>query len=761
MIEATKGFYIVIEGAQGTGKTTQIDLLSKRLKSDGYAVRLFREPDAQTDLTAQAIRRLTQDPRYPMNTKTEALLYNAARSQSLDVIRRAKNSGVICICDRNYLSSLAIQYYGRGDIPDYEAVNSIINFAVGDMQPDITVILDAPSEVLAARSQQRGQGERFDSLSLEFLERVRAGYLIEAKARNYPVLLATEVPEAIHEKIWGYLHGQPIKSAFAAVKQSLPMTIQEDTSKKAKLVIKTKTGWQITEEGKAHLEKIVTNTDKNIYALTENMSSLTAAAAMARLSRRFDDLRITLLDEFSGGTENQQDLLKRVITAYGDDSVQQLVGQYIVVEGASILLTKKIEWGRLAAYLEQSTRYIYYDQKDNQGRYKYFIPDNLSPKVKKTYKATMDKIFDKYSEMVHAATDYVRKSSETPKKEQDGAWMAATRAKACDAIRAVLPMATKSTVGIFLSGQALENMIIRLNADDLTEARDAGDQILNEARKVIPAFLERADKPDRGGATSVYLTTRRENIKKIAKKYLPQNYSEPSDSVTLLEAWPRNELDIVADVLYEHSDMPLTAIQQTVNTWSYAQKEQVLKAYIGERLNRRHKPGRALEKINYHWDIFCEYGVFKDLMRHRIVSDMGWQQLTPRYGYEIPELVEKAGLSEQFIDCFDLSLELNSLLQKSGYELEAQYATLHGHMMRWKVSFNAREAFHIFELRTSPQGHPNYRRLAKQMHEKVMQIHPLIAESMIFVNKAEDPELNRLAAERYAQYKLKAQSKKS
>jgi dTMP kinase len=757
MIEPAKGFYIVIEGAQGTGKTTQIDLLSKRLKNAGYGVRLFREPDAQTDLTAQAIRRLTQDPRYPMNTRTEALLYNAARSQSLEVIKNARDKGVICLCDRNYLSTLALQYYGRGNLPDYEAITSIINFAVGNMQPDITIILDAPSEVLAERAKHRGQGERFDSLSLEFLERVRAGYLIEAQARNYPVLLATEVPEAIHEKIWNFLHGQPIKSAFAAIKQPLPLAIQQDAPKQNKLVTKTKAGWQITEEGRAYLEKIVTNTDKNIYALTENMSSLTAAAAFARLSRRFDDLRITLLDEFSSGTDNQQDLLKRVITAYGDDSVQQLVGQYIVVEGASILLTKKIEWGRLAAYLEQSTRYIYYDQKDDQGNYKYLIPSDLSPKVKKVYKTTMDNIFDKYSQMVHSTTNYVRKHSKTPQKEQDGAWVAATRAQACDAVRAVLPMATKSTVGIFVSGQALENMIIRLNADDLTEAREAGAQILNEARQIIPAFLERADKPDRGGATSVYLANRRETIKKIAKKYLPQNYSNPSDSVTLLEAWPRNELDIVADMLYEHSNMPLTAIQQEVNGWSYAQKEEVFKAYIGERLNRRHKPGRALEKINYHWDIFCEYGVFKDLMRHRIVSDMEWQQLTPRYGYGIPKLVEKAGLSEQFIDCFDLSLELHSLLQKSGYELEAQYATLHGHIMRWKVSFNAREAFHLFELRTSPQGHPNYRKLAKQMHEKVMQVHPLIAESMIFVNKDEDPELNRLAAERYAQHKLKMQ----
>ena len=105
--------------------------------------------------------------------------------------------------------------------------------------------------------------------------------------------------------------------------------------------------------------------------------------------------------------------------------------------------------------------------------------------------------------------------------------------------------------------------------------------------------------------------------------------------------------------------------------------------------------------------------------------------------------------------CFDISLSLFSKMQKAGYDLEAQYATLLGHKMRWKVTYNAREAMHLHELRTSPQGHPGYRKLVKQMHDKLAEVHPLIAESMKFVNKDEDPELTRLAAERYTQFKLK------
>jgi hypothetical protein len=211
---------------------------------------------------------------------------------------------------------------------------------------------------------------------------------------------------------------------------------------------------------------------------------------------------------------------------------------------------------------------------------------------------------------------------------------------------------------------------------------------------------------------------------------------------------------LVADMLYEHSNMSLEDIQSKVSTWSYDKKIEAFKTYIGERLNRRHRPGRALEKAHYSWDLICDYGIFRDLQRHRMVDDMQWQILTPRYGYDVPKLIEDANMVSQFEECFDLSLKIHSILSEAGYTVEAQYVTLLGHKMRWKVTYNAREAFHLHELRTSPQGHPGYRKLVLQMHEKLAEVHPLIAESMIFVNSDEDPKLTRLAAERYTQFKL-------
>ena len=171
-----KGKYIVIEGAEGVGKTTMVRMIAEQLQAAQVPVKIMREPDSQNDLTARAIRRLTQDPLYPMNTRTEVLLYNAARSQSLQVIRQMTDNGVTCLVDRSYLTTLAIQYYGRGDVKDYEKINEIINFAVGDIQPDLMLVLDAPVPILRERVKDRYNGERFDNLDESFLERVRAGY---------------------------------------------------------------------------------------------------------------------------------------------------------------------------------------------------------------------------------------------------------------------------------------------------------------------------------------------------------------------------------------------------------------------------------------------------------------------------------------------------------------------------------------------------------------------------------------------------------
>lgn len=508
----------------------------------------------------------------------------------------------------------------------------------------------------------------------------------------------------------------------------------------------------ITPEGKRKLSQIVSDTESDVYAISDGISPVMAAAAMARLSRSPNDMRLVMLTEFVDKEGKDAELLHRVISQYGDDSVQQLVGVQLVVENASNLLTKQLEWGRLAAYLEQSTRYIYFDQKNAKGQYKYYRPQ-LPAELLGDYCTAMDALFDSYSELVRGVTGYVRKlhpQGDSPK----GAWQAATRAQACDAVRSILPTATTATVGIFGSAQAVDNMIMNLMSQPLPEAVLVANQLLVAARTVVPEFMERTDVPERGGATVAYRGTTRADVRELAKEIVEPAPAKEEESVRLLDVWPARERDVAAGLLFEASDVPYKELQRQAEHWDSATIERIFRTYFGERLNRRHRPGRALEEVHYVWEITADYGTFRDLQRHRMVDAWEWQRLTPNYGYEVPELVREAGYEEPFRDCFTRAEALYDRLARAGHEVEAQYATLLGHRMRYRFITNAREAFHMIELRTTPQGHPGYRKICRQMYEEIKRVHPLIASGMKFVGLDEDPALTRLAAEKAAAFKL-------
>ena len=199
------GKYIVLEGAQGVGKSTLVDMLVHELERLGIPARKMHEPDGEADPTTREIRRITQDPNFPMNSRTEVLLYNAARSQSLEAVRTARDEGAVVVVDRSYLTTLAVQFYGRGDIRDYQRLNDIIAFAVGDMWPDLTIVLDAPVSILHERTKNRHEHERFDHLDSMLLERIRAGYLWEAKQRDMPVVYATGRVDETFQEVWRYI----------------------------------------------------------------------------------------------------------------------------------------------------------------------------------------------------------------------------------------------------------------------------------------------------------------------------------------------------------------------------------------------------------------------------------------------------------------------------------------------------------------------------------------------------------------------------
>jgi thymidylate synthase ThyX/thymidylate kinase len=772
------GLFLVIEGSDGSGKGTQFKLLVERLKSEGYEVSTYDYPQYEQDSSYFVRKYLNGDygSAEALGPYTPSVFYALDRFDSSTDIKRDLEAGKIVLCNRFTGSNMAHQGGKFTDLEQkVELFKWLDNLEFGMLEiprPDANIVLLVEAEIaqqLVDKKEKRSYTEKkrdIHEADLKHLKNAVETYkqLCQTFPDSYQSIQCTDgnnilsIP-TINNLIWERI--QPMldklrKKPVAKKESAAEIFAPKKKAQANSYISKNANGsYSMTKEGKEYLSEAVSNTEGDVYMFTDKISNATIAAGMARLSRRGDDMRVTILDEFAGKAGKDEGLLKRVITAYGDDSVQQLTGIHFVIEGASNLLTKKLEWGRLAAYLEQSTRYIFFDQKDEHGKFKYYTPTNLDDQMTKTYNNSMNKLFEIYSDMVHKLTQYVRSNSQVPEEERDGAWKAATRAQACDAIRTVLPVATKSTVGVFASGQALESLIMHLQSDDSVEAQHTGEALLKEGRKVVPTFLERADRPDRGGAWVAYRAQTRKAIEKIVDEDLKAPIKgEDSQPVELVDFWPKNEFDVLPHALYESSTLSLPQLEKTIREWSYQQKEDTLKAYIGERLNRRHKPGRSFEIPHYTFDILCDYGIFRDLQRHRMVDSMEWQALSPHYGYETPKLVTEAGLDTLFEECFDLSMQLYQKLWDAGFKNEAQYATLLGHKMRWKFTMNAREAYHFIELRSSPQGHPGYRIIAQVIHQKIAEVHPLIAGGMIFVNQGEDPELTRLAAERATQFKL-------
>lgn len=752
----TKGVFIALEGTDGSGKTTQFELLKNKLTKQGYAVEVFDFP--QYDKPSSHFIREYLNGKYgsikDVGPYTASLFFALDRYEAAPSIKQAINDGKIVLTNRFTGSNMAHQgasFSSLEQLRGYFLWLDQIEFDLFKIpRPDISLVLRVPAEAaqkLVDKKQTRGYTEKTRDLHESDLDHLKKSVQVydalcqlfpkDFKAidcvRNKRILDINQVEIMVWETIKTYLPGP------GELKKKLNQPAKSENpylSKDSGVV-------EVTETGREFLKKYITNLDSNVYAFNEKLSPQTVAAAMARLSRRADSLKITLLDEFANNQDKDEKLIQRVLTQYGDDSVQQLLGQHIVLEDISNLMTKKVERSRLAAYLEQSTRYIYFDQKDKNGSYGYFTPPNLSVEVTEYYHQTIDRMFDNYSKIARGLAEYIAKHSYIDEAECDGAWKKAVKAQACDAARPVLPVALKSTVGIFASAQSIDGMVTRLLSDDLAESREIGQKILAEVRKVYPAFYEKVDMPSRGLRSIAYKSATRANIAELTGEYLNNQYGISNQPVELTDYWPKNELDIVADILYENGSLSLKEIRQDIEKWPMEKRRNIIKTYVGDRTNRRHKPGRALEKIHYSFDLLSDYGIFRDLQRHRLVDDLNWQKLSPRYGFEIPQLVEQAGYADLFESNFELSLRLYSRLQQAGFENEAQYAALLGHKVRWKMTINARQAFHLLELRTDTPGHPGYRQLCQQMHAKIKEVHPLIAESMNFINNSPDSQLNR------------------
>ena len=529
------------------------------------------------------------------------------------------------------------------------------------------------------------------------------------------------------------------------------------------------TSESFTDEERDVLRRYVTNLDGPVFALV-NLPEVVKGALFARYSRSSKSLRRLFLDEFVGDLETSGDagvdatvglrraeqLYERVFGDYGDDSVAQLGGVHLACEQASNLLTKVLERSRLMSYLEQSTRYIPYDARLSSGHYRYYRdPDILESPLGARYVGDMDRMFDTYAELLPAVEDHlVQRHPEARSGVSPIAYRRSVRARALDTLRGLLPAGSLSNVGVYGSGQAYEQLLLRMAVHPLPEVRAYGELVEAELMKVIPSFLSRLHRPERGGAWRAYLAGRQEETAAAVAALLEEEDADAAPpapgaataSVRLTDFDPAGEEKVLVAACFASSGRSEDALARRVARLGQAERAALLAAYVGDRRNRRHRPGRALERTGYRFEIVSDYGAFRDLQRHRMLT-VEWQPLGTSLGWTLPELVTEARLAVPYAASLERSAALHAALLERFPE-QAPYAVALGFQVRYSLQLSAREAMHVCELRSSPQGHPAYRAMAQEMHRQIRDVagHRALAEAMRFVDHR-PADLGRLEAE--------------
>ncbi len=520
---------------------------------------------------------------------------------------------------------------------------------------------------------------------------------------------------------------------------------------------------EFTAEEKSRLAPFFTNLDRSTFGL--KLPQEVAGALFSRYSRSTKSLRRTFLDEFLGDPAlGLSDLLdsaalkkarafyERVLVGYGDDSVAQLGGAHLACENISNVAAKLLEDARIGiAPLEKSTRYVRFDHKDAAGNYLFYRePKIMASRHRDAYIEVMNLLFDTYSRQMEPMLEQVAKSLpieqlevrdpssgkslnyEDAKKDDrlrrwaETAYRATVRAHACDLLRSYLPAATLTNVGMFGVGQAFEYLLSKFYSHPLSEAKELAAAMHTDLNQLIPSFVKRAQFNDYLAGTAVSARTLADAVLTVA----PAKSAEP---VTLVDHDDQAEEKTIAAILYSHARHPLAQLREVAGTMSQEQRRKILEDYFGKRRHRRDKLTRAFENVYYTFDILGNLGLYRDLHRHRILTQ------------------------ERHDRCMSRATELYEQIYRD-LPSEAQYVVPFAYKIRWYMKMNLREALHMVELRSMPQGHPDYRFICQEMWRRIQSVHPNLAASGKFVDW-EKYRLGRLQSEMRTEFKKSAMEK--
>ena len=518
------------------------------------------------------------------------------------------------------------------------------------------------------------------------------------------------------------------------------------------------------------------NTEGNVFAII-TPRQVDRGALMSRYSRTDKSMRRIFLDEFLQNKTRGEEFYNRVLLEYGDDSVAELGEAQIAIEGLSNIAVKKIEDRRIGlSYLEKSSRYVAWNKKEN-GKYRFYRdPEIMKSRFADMYEESCNFSFDIYSKNIEPMVNYVREKypiekysfkdskdgkeklfsklkNESDIKSANMIYKGSTKAKALDILRGLLPASTLTNVGITGNGRAFEYLLTVLGSSELKEEQELASKIKKELDTTIKSFVRRADDKY-GKAFQKYLRDVKNKSKLITAKEIKSNPKKGTITNLVYYESEKNSIDtIIASIMYEQS--PSTSYQnilQQVRKMSKDKKIKIINEFTKIRTNRRHRPSRAFESVYYTFDLCNNFGMFRDFHRHRALT-LERQLLTTDHGYNMPNEIKVLGIDKDFKDCMNKTKEAFDKIRTKLPE-QGQYVVNFGYNYPYFMKMNLREACHLIELRTVPQGHVDYRRVAQQMFKQINKVHPNLSKIMKYVDMKEY-DLERFESEKRTEEKRK------
>lgn len=529
---------------------------------------------------------------------------------------------------------------------------------------------------------------------------------------------------------------------------------------------------EFTSTERKQLEGHFSNLDKNVFAII-TPSQVDRGALMSRYSRSKHSMRRIFLDEFLTNPDRGEKFYERVLSEYGDDSVAELGLVQIGVEGLSNIAIQTVEDRRLGlSFLEKSSRYVSWDKKID-GNFAYYKgSDIMESRHEKIYTNSCELSFETYSKLTAPMLKYVEEvipietyaffdsenNAEKPfsqlTQSQDiraaqRIYKSTLRARTFDALRSLLPASTLTNVGIAGNGRAFEYLISVLKSSSLREVQGLGDDIYNELTVTANAFVRRAG--DRyGTALQEYMVKLSEQSDKISP-----DADTSLQHCTKMPFYdpPQMALNLViSGLLYENSHQTFASLYNTVENIPKSKKCNIIKSFSKLRQNRRHRPPRAFELVSYTFDLVNNYGMFRDMHRHRVLT-MQRQPLSTRHGFSIPDDIVQAGFSKDFHECMNVSKNAYNTIHANAPHI-SQYIVNFAYNYPYMLKVNLRELCHIIELRTLPQGHSDYRDVTQAMYRCIQRVHPDLTGIIKFVN-LDRCDMGRMVSERRSENKRK------